>query len=88
MSEMSYDAEADALYICLVAPGHSSSDVLTYEAEGGVLVDFWDGRPHGIEVLNASRHPIFASLLSTVNGGTLKRFWTATTLPAQEEGTP
>jgi uncharacterized protein YuzE len=76
LTELTYDAEADALYLCLVDGGHSSSDVKTYSNDDnpGILVDTWDGNLHGIEVLAASKHPIFRNLLPTIAGGTLKSF--------------
>jgi uncharacterized protein YuzE len=65
--EMSYDSEADALYIQL-ACSWSSTKVRTLMAPGDVNVDVVNGKPVGIEILGVSKHPVFRRLLPDTSG--------------------
>ncbi len=66
--EITYDAEADALYIGLMTNWTArSKNVRTIQNTDGLLFDIYDGKVVGIEVLGASRHPLFA-LVPKVSG--------------------
>lgn len=71
--EVTYDAEADAMYICVDRREfHSTAKAKSILSPyGDVVFDTWDGKPHGIEVLGASKHPIFSQLIPRMEGGTL-----------------
>lgn len=68
--ELTYDAQADALYLGLAT--EFAGKVQTIEAlGGGILADIVDGKLVAIEVLAASRDVIFHSLIPQLNGATL-----------------
>lgn len=66
--EVTYDSEADALYMSLACEWSSKSSEFksVLSPSGDVVVDIVEGKVVGIEVLSASRKPQFA--LVTISG--------------------
>jgi len=73
--ELTYDAEADALHISLACGWSARAEDLTTQGFGGVLVDLLDDAvPVGIEVLAASKHPVFSQLIPKAQGASLTHY--------------
>ena len=75
MIEVIYDGGADALYIGL---GSRSGRVHTYmtERHHDIAADVVDGQLAGLEILGASKHPIFSRLIPEMQGAVLTSFRT------------
>lgn len=85
--ELTYDAEADALYITLACEWSARADEHdTLIGLGGVNVDVVGPHAVGIEVLHASKHPVFSSLIPKIDGATLRSFKSGGVHPRSEEG--
>jgi len=63
--EVTYDAEADALYIGLMRD--FAGRVTTIPSGPSLNFDVVDGQVVGIEVLGAKRHPVFGHLIPESN---------------------
>lgn len=65
--EVTYDGEADALYIGLATEFVGRVSTIP-SPDDAVQVDVVDGKMVGLEVLAASKHPLFAALVPKTSG--------------------
>lgn len=66
--EVTYDGEADALYLGLACEWSTTSQRTVWTPDDSVGVDIVDGDIVGIEILGASKHPVFKHLLPDTSG--------------------